>query len=72
MRKKSTKYRHTTSQKRGTRKISGTKRRKQTRGFLIRYDFAYAGRDTVNQLGKTAPGIIKNARANRPNSKKYN
>ena len=29
--------------------------------FLNRYDFAYAGRDTVSQLGKVAPGIIKNA-----------
>ena len=29
--------------------------------FLNRYDFAYVGRDTVNQLGKNAPGIIKNA-----------
>ena len=27
-------------------------------GFLNRYDFAYAGRDTVNQVGKIAPGII--------------
>ena len=27
--------------------------------FLNRYDFAYAGRDTVNQLGKIAPGVIK-------------
>ena len=25
------------------------KRRKQTGGFLSRYDFAYAGRDTVNR-----------------------
>ena len=29
--------------------------------FLNRYDFAYVARDTVNQLGKVAPGIIKNA-----------
>ena len=33
----------------------------QTGGFLNRYDFAYAGRDTVDQLGKVAPGIIKSA-----------
>ena len=26
-------------------------------------DFAYAGRDTVNQVGKIAPGLIKNASA---------
>ena len=29
--------------------------------FLNRYDFAYAGRDTVNQAAKVAPGVIKNA-----------
>ena len=61
MRKKSIKYRRTTSRKRGTGRISGTKRRKQTGGFLSRYDFAYAGRDTVNQVGKIALNIIKNA-----------
>ena len=30
-------------------------------GFLNRYDLAYAGRDTVNQVGKIAPKIITNA-----------
>ena len=25
------------------------------------YEFAYAGRDTVNQAAKVAPGVIKNA-----------
>ena len=33
----------------------------QTGGFLNRYDFAYAGRDTVNQVGKIAPKIITQA-----------
>ena len=33
----------------------------QEGGFLKRYDFAYAGRDTVNQIEKIAPGLIKNA-----------
>ena len=28
---------------------------------MNRYDFAYAGRDTVNQVGKIAPGIINKA-----------
>ena len=28
---------------------------------MTRCDFAYAGRDTVNQLGKVAPGIIKHS-----------
>ena len=37
------------------------KKKRQTSGFLNRYDFAYAGRDTVNQVGKIAPNIIKNA-----------
>ena len=37
------------------------RKRKQRGGFLNRYDFAYAGRDTVNQLGKIAPGVIKDA-----------
>ena len=35
--------------------------RRQTGGFLNRSDFAYAGRDTVNQVGKIAPGIISKA-----------
>ena len=39
------------------------RRRSQKGGFLNRYDFAYAGRDTVNQVGKIAPGLIKNASA---------
>ena len=28
---------------------------------MSRYDFAFAGRGTVNQVGKIAPGIIKEA-----------
>ena len=36
------------------------RKRTQRGGFLNRYDFAYAGRDTVNQVGKIAPGLIKN------------
>ena len=35
--------------------------RRQTGGFLSRYDFAYAGRDVVNQAGKVAPKIISQA-----------
>ena len=37
------------------------RKRTQSGGFLNRYDFAYIGRDTVNQIGKIAPGLIKNA-----------
>ena len=33
----------------------------QTGGFLSRYDFAYAGRDVVNQVGKVAPKLINQA-----------
>ena len=28
---------------------------------MNRYEFAYAGRDTVNQAAKVAPGVIENA-----------
>ena len=37
------------------------RKRTQSGGFLNRYDFAYIGRDTVNQIGKIAPSLIKNA-----------
>ena len=43
-------------------KRSGKRRKKkQTGGFLKRYDFAYTGRDVVNQAGKIAPDIINKA-----------
>ena len=35
--------------------------KKQMGEFLSLCDFAYAGRDTVNQAAKVAPGVIKNA-----------
>ena len=35
------------------------KNKRQYRGFLNRYDFAYAGRDTVNQAAKFASDLIK-------------
>ena len=34
---------------------------RQMGGFLNRYNFAYAGRDIVNQVGKIAPDIINKA-----------
>ena len=37
------------------------KKRRQRGGFLNRYDFAYAGKDTANQFGKIAPGTIKDS-----------
>ena len=42
-------------------KHTGKRKRRQTGGFLNRHDFAYAGRDVVNQAGKIAPGIISKA-----------
>ena len=44
----------------GPKKI-GRKRKRQAGGFSNRYDFAYAGRDTVNQVAKVARGVIKAA-----------
>ena len=35
--------------------------RRQISDFLNRYDFTYAGRDVVNQVGKIAPNIINQA-----------
>ena len=34
---------------------------RQTGGFLNRYDFAYAGRDVVNQAAKVTPKLISQA-----------
>ena len=48
------------TQKRVNRHIH-QKRKRQTGGFLNRYDFAFAGRDTINQAAKVAPGVIKPA-----------
>ena len=43
-------------------KRSGKRRKKKQIGrFLNRYDFAYTGRDVVNQAGKIAPDIINKA-----------
>ena len=50
--------------KNGQKNGKTTSRKKkscQTGGFLNRYDFAYAGWDTVNQAGKIAPKIITKA-----------
>ena len=37
------------------------KTQKARGGFLNRFDFVYAGRNTVNQAAKVAPGVIKTA-----------
>ena len=47
--------------KRQNEKTKNSRNKQQRRGFLNRYNFTYAGRDTVNQVGKIAPGLIKNA-----------
>ena len=59
MRQKRTKRKRTKYQKKHQTKKRKNKR--QYGGFLNRYDFAYAGRDTVNQAAKVAPEIIKAA-----------
>ena len=46
--------RKTTLKKKRTKKS-------QVGGFLNRYNFAYAGRDTVNQVGKIVPKIVNQA-----------
>ena len=38
--------------------------KRQLGGFLNCYNFAYAGRDTVNQAAKVAPGVIKSVTNN--------
>ena len=43
------------------RRNTGRRRKRQCGGFLNRYDFAYAGRDKVNQAAKVAPGVVKTA-----------
>ena len=58
-RQKKKKVYRKTGNKRGRR--TGKKRSRQRGGLLSRYDFAFAGRDTVNQVGKIAPNIIRQA-----------
>ena len=43
------------------RGATGRKRKRQQGGWLNRYNFAYAGRDVVDQAAKVAPGVIKQA-----------
>ena len=52
-----------TLKKRKKRKTRRTvyQKRKQKGVFLNSYDFAYAGRDTVNQATKVALRVIKSA-----------
>ena len=41
------------------RSSTGRQQYRQLGSFLNHYDFAYAGRDVVNQAAKVAPGVIK-------------
>ena len=52
-------YRKRKREKRKRRSVVYRKRKRQTGGLLNRYNFAYAGRETVNQAAKVIPGIIK-------------
>lgn len=47
--------------KRVYQKQTNQKQKRPLGGFLNRYDFAYAGRDIVNQASKVASGVIKTA-----------
>ena len=47
-----------TNNGKGTSKKRKMSRRLQASGFLNRYNFTYAGRDAVNQVGKGSPEII--------------
>ena len=55
------KIKHETTQKTKKTLSKISKKEVSSSDFLNRYDFAYAGRDTVNQFGKIALGLIKNA-----------
>ena len=58
--KKKQKYRRQKrTRKKGQKR--NRKRRRQYDGFLSRCNFAYAGRDTVNQAANVAPDVIKAA-----------
>ena len=59
MRQKRTKRKRTKYQRKHQTKNRENKR--QYGDFLNRHDFAYAGRDMVNQAAKVAPDIIKAA-----------
>ena len=50
-------------------KTTGKKRHRQlqTGGFLNHYDFAYTGRDTVNQVSKIAPNTVNQVSKIAPN-----
>lgn len=52
-------HRKTRTKTATTQKQKKTKKRTQSGSFLKRYEFAYAGREKVNQLGKVTPSVKK-------------
>ena len=50
-----------TGQSSGKTTFRKKRSRRQTGGSLNRYDFAYTGRDIVNQVGKLTPKMISQA-----------
>ena len=52
---------HKRKRQKRKRRVVSQKRKRQTGGFLSRYNFGYAGRDTVNEAPKVSPDIIKGA-----------
>ena len=55
------KFQHVPCKTKAKKKSYTLKNKRQTGRFLNHYDFAYAGRDTINQAAKVAPRIIKGA-----------
>ena len=50
-----------TQQSKRKRKRTNQRQKRQHSGFSSRCNFAYAGRDVVNQAAKVVPGVIKAA-----------
>ena len=50
-----------TQQSKRKRKRTNQRQKRQHCGFSSRCNFAYAGRDVVNQAAKVVPGVIKAA-----------
>ena len=50
-----------TQQSKRKRKRTNQRQNRQHSGFSSRCNFAYAGRDVVNQAAKVVPGVIKAA-----------
>ena len=62
MRQQNTKKKEAKTRTKYRKNCTSRKHKKQYGGFLNRYDFAYAGRGTINEAAKVAPGVIKAAK----------